>query len=98
RDRHGGRALRIDAHWQRAYAAHREPTLEGRRHGAAGHLDGVDLLIQLAILAHHEHAAKHVAVAAEVLGRGMHRDIGAQLERTLKYRRAPGIVDRADGA
>ena len=45
------------------------------------------------MVAHHDRAADHVGVPAEVLGRGVHHDVGAEPERLLEVRRGEGVVD-----
>ena len=44
-------------------------------------------------VAHDEGAADHVGVAAGVLGRRVHDDVGAQRQRLLEVRRGEGVVD-----
>ena len=56
------------------------------------------LLKELAIRLEDQRAAEHVAVSAEIFRRGVHRDVGAEVERALKDRRPPGVVDGADRA
>lgn len=39
-----------------------------------------------------QRASEHIAVAAEILGRRMHDDIGTVFERTLQHRRGERVV------
>jgi hypothetical protein len=49
---------------------------------------------ELRVVADHQHAADHVGVAVEVLGRRVHDDVGAVFQRALQHRRGEGVVDR----
>jgi hypothetical protein len=40
-----------------------------------------------------DHATKGTALTVDVFGRGMHDDVGAELERPLQRRSCKGIVD-----
>src|SRR5207253_5894938 len=92
-------SLRAYAPGQRSNTAQREPALEGRRHGATPLLDSTRLGEERVFLvARDERAAEDVAVPAEILGGRVHNDIGAEIERTLKHRSGPGVVDNQPGA
>ena len=47
------------------------------------------------VVARDDRAADHVGVAVQVLGRRVHDQIGAELERALQHRRRERVVDRA---
>src|SRR5919106_2537100 len=81
---------------QRADAAADEPAVERRRHRAAGALDRPDALEERVTGAGDDGAAHDVAVAAEVLGRGVDDQISAVGERPLQHRRRGRVV--ADAA
>jgi hypothetical protein len=54
--------------------------------------------VQLGVVAD-QHAADDIAVAAEVLGRAVHDQVAAQLQRPLQVRAGEGVVaKRQDGA
>ena len=77
-------------------AAVHEVAVERAGHGAGGVLQEADALGQLVVVGGRE-PADHVAVAAEVLGGGVHDDVGAEGERLLQRRRGEGVVDDDDG-
>ena len=98
RDRNRIALVHLHARVQAAHAAQRQETVERR----AGHAQAVrpprQLLVQRRVLGDHG-AADHVAVAIQVLGRGMDHHIRAQRERLLPHRRQERVVDddkRAD--
>ena len=66
-------------------------------HGADGELHEADLLGQFGVL-DHDRAAHHVGVAADVLGGGVHHDVGTQGERGLQVGRREGVVHHQEGA
>ena len=68
--------------------------IERPRHAAGGVLVEGDRLEQVAAADHR--AADHVGVAAQVLGRAVHDEIGAQLERPLKIGGGERVVHRQD--
>ena len=74
-----------------------EEAVERSRHRADRVLDEAQALVELAV-AGDDHAADHVGVAAEVLGRRVHDDIGARLQRPLVDRSGERVVDRDQGA
>ena len=49
-------------------------------------------------LAAQDRAAQGAALAVDVLGRGVHDDVGAELERPLQHRRGEGVVEHDLGA
>jgi hypothetical protein len=77
---------------QRPDSAEHEPAVKRRGHGTAGDLHRPDPLKQLVVGPRDHRAAQHVAVTAEVLGRRVHDEVGAQLERPGQHRRGPGVV------
>ena len=90
---HGAPVLGVrgDPQVQRAQPAMDEEAVERAGHRADRVLHEVDLLVQL-LVAHHDRAADHVGVAAEVLGGGVHHGVGAELERPLHHRRRERVV------
>ena len=94
-DRHRVGAVRAHPPRQGTNSALEEPAVEWRRHGTPDPLDEPQPLRELIVRPGHERTTKQVAVAAEILGRGMHDDVGAEVERALEHRRRPGVVHRA---
>ena len=87
-------AMRLHPQVQRLQAAQGEETVERALHRAHRVLQEGQLFAQFGVVAHHQHAADHVGMAVEVLGRRMHDDVGAVFERALQDRRGEGVVDR----
>ena len=98
RDRQRVRARRRDAQMQRAHAAQQQPRLERSQHRAAAAAHVADALPQLVVARGRERAGDHVGVAVQVLGRRVHDDLRAELERTRQHRRRRGRIDGDDGA
>ena len=99
RERQGVRGMGLHPPRESAHAAHREPTLERRWHRTDRRLDRANALRQIVVGSHDEGAAKHVAVATEVLRHGVHGEVRTQLQWSLQHRRCPSVVDdtaRAD--
>jgi hypothetical protein len=64
-----------------------------RRQHRAGHvLEAVEAHLQQRLLRADDGAGDQVAVAAEVLGRGMQHVVGAEFDRALQVGRAVGVV------
>ena len=98
-------AVALHAQCQRLEAAMRQVGVARGGHVPEGHLqldglggrvtlteEGLDVRGQLQAVAQHEGATDHIGVAAHVLGRRMHDDVRAQLERALQNRRREGVV------
>ena len=69
-----------------------QEAVERTGHGPHGVLVEGDRLGQVEV-ADHDGAADHVAVPADVLGRRVHDDVGAERERLLEVRRRERVVD-----
>ena len=85
-------AVALHAHRERLQAAQREEAVERRRNPAERVLEEAQPLAHRAI-ARADEAADDVGVAADVLGRRVHDDVGAQLERLLQVRARERVVD-----
>jgi hypothetical protein len=94
---HGGGAGRADAEVQRAHPAGEQPRLERPEDGALVVADGADPRPELVLAGRHERAGDHVAVAVQVLGRGVHDDVGAEFQRPGQQGRRHRAVDREPG-
>ena len=93
------RALARLAHAQRQrlQAAQREEAVERAADRADGVLQEPDLLGELRVRRHRD-AADHVGVAVQILGRRVHDDVGAELERPLHPRARERVVDDREDA
>ena len=94
RGRYGGGAALVRAHpeLQRPQPAHQQPALERRQLGAEiGQHDPVEVADQFGRAC--DHAGHRVAVAAQILGGRVDDEVGAVLQRPLKDRARPAIVD-----
>ena len=80
------------------HASQHEPAVEGRRHCAVRRLNAPDPPEKVVFNASQHGTPKNVSVPAKVLCGGMDGEVGAQLERTLQYRRCPGVVAHAQRA
>ena len=82
----------VHAHLERLEAAQDQKRLLRPEHCTRNVLesDHADLVHDL--LARHREARDHVTVAVEILGRAVHDDIRAQLQRLHQQRRGKGIV------
>ncbi len=78
--------------WSVLDAAVHEVAVERAGDGAGRVLEEADALGELVVVDGHE-AADHVAVAAEVLGGGVHDEVGAEREGLLERRGREGVVD-----
>ena len=85
--------MSLHAQMERAQPAMNEEAVKRPGHGTHGVLDEAQALIELAP-AGHDHAADDVGVAAEVLGRGVHDDVRAELQRALVGGSGERVVDR----
>src|SRR5687767_9127191 len=85
--------LRAHAPDEGLEAAMDQPRIERRSNATGGVLDGPDPAEKLVVFACHQDSAHDVRMTAEVLGARVHRDVRAQLERSLADRRRPGVVD-----
>src|ERR1043166_4273456 len=86
--RHLGPILGVRTHspWQRAHPAQNQPAIERRGDRPAGILNRANPLEEIALLSCDDDSAKHIAMTAEVFGRRMQDQIGAELERPLQNR------------
>ncbi len=91
-DRRGAARVGLHPQVQRAQPAVHEEAVERPRHGADRVLDEAQALVSLCV-AGDDGAADDVGVAAEVLGRRVHDEVGAELERPLVDRRGERVVD-----
>lgn len=93
-------ALPAHAQLEGADAADAEPALEAAHDGAEEEALGAQARHPLGGAAGRdgEHAAEHVAVAAEVLGAAVHDDVDAEGEGVEQRRRGEGGVDGEHGA
>ena len=96
-DLQGVGALPLDAQGQRLHPAEEQPAVKWRWHRADRVLVEAQLLLQLVVAGHHG-AANDVAVPADVLGRAVHDDVRAQVQRLLQVRRREGVVDAHERA
>ena len=82
----------LEAQVQGAQAAQREPGLERAGDRADQVAAALEHGVQLVVAGDHG-THQHVAVAGEELGRRVHDDVGAELERLLQQRGGEGVVD-----
>ena len=87
----------IEAHAKRFDAANQKEGVEGAKHRAHGILIECEFFRDFFIVRHRE-ASHHVAVAAQVLGCGMHHDVGTEFQRTLQIRSHEGVVDNGQNS
>ena len=81
----------IEAHAKRLDAANQKEGVEGAKHRAHGILIECQLFRDFLVIRYGE-ACHHVAMAAQVLGCGMHHDVGAKFQRALQIRSHEGVV------
>src|SRR5258707_12849999 len=98
RDGHRVRAMRSNSPRQSADAPQQQPAIEWRRNGTAHTLCEPHPLDEIAVALRDDGAAEQIAVPAEVLGGGVHHQVGAEPERTLKHRYRPRVVYHAGRA
>ena len=84
-------------HLQGAQAAQGQEAVEGRA-GSADTVGPPGQLLGELRGGGHEGAAHHVTVAIDVLGGGMHHDVGTERDGLLQCRREKRVVDRVQGA
>ena len=75
-----------------------EPAVERRRDGATRDLEGADPVEELVARLGDDGATHHVGVPAEVLGRRVQDQVGAEPERRLEDGRGGGVVAEVAGA
>src|ERR1700691_2060477 len=82
------------AHTQRQglYATQCEVAVKRTRHGASGILNEFQLVVKF-LITRNNCTANNVTVPTQILGRAVHDDIGAKLQRALEVRRSKGIID-----
>ena len=90
-------AVLTHAHRERLNAAQREVRIERSHDTANGILHKAQLLSKR-FIADNQRAANRVAVAAEILGGGMHHHIDAQFERPLQQWSCKGVIANRDGS
>ncbi|CAN5818297.1 hypothetical protein BH11PSE3_BH11PSE3_37830 [soil metagenome] len=88
----GGLRLRRHPHMQGAHAAHQQPGIERAQHGADLRPHLADALPQRVLLGGRQRAGHHVGMAVEILGAGMHHEVGAERQRPREDRRRDGRV------
>ena len=88
----------LHAQRQRLHAAQGQEAVERPGDGADRVLQEAEPLGELGVLAHHQHAADHVGMAVEVLGRRMHDDVEAVLQRPLHLGAGEGVVGDGEDA
>ena len=86
-------ALALDAHEQRAHAAQQQPRLDRTEHGALVVAQLRERGPRVVVRRGDERAGEHVGVAAEILRRRVHHEIGAERERPRVDRRRARRVD-----
>ena len=87
----------MQAEVERAHAAQQQPGLERAEDGALVVAERADAGPELVLARGHQRAREHVAVAVQVLGGGVHDEVGAQLERPGEQRGRDRVVDRDQG-
>ena len=75
-----------------------QPGVERGQHPARDRPHAPGPFDPVSVFPKHERAALHVAVPAQVLGHGMHGDIGAVLQGPLHHRGGEGVVYGQQGA
>ena len=88
-------AVRAHAHRERLQPTQDEPGVERPGHRAQRVLEEAELLGQPVVGCGRE-AADEVGMAAQILGRRVHDQVGAELKRPLQRRRREGVVDHED--
>ncbi len=68
-----------------------KPAVKSRGHGADGVLQECEAVFERGAV-ERRHAHQHVAVAVDILGHGVHDDVGAVVERVLEVWRHEGVV------
>ncbi len=94
-DRHGVVAMPVHPDPERLDPAQGEIGVEGAGNGPGGVLQEPEPLEESWVTGD-KGPADDVAVAAEVLGRRVQHDVGAELERTLQIGRGERVVDAED--
>ena len=89
--------MAIEAHAKRLDSANQEEGIEGTEHRTHGILIECELFCDFFIVGHCK-ASHHIAMAAQVLGRRMHHDVGAKFQRTLQIRRHEGVIDNGQNS
>src|ERR1019366_2593064 len=85
------RLLAIETQFQCLHASEEQIAVEGPKRGTFAVLNEIDLLRQFGPL-YGNHSRGDVAMAAEILGRRVHDDVGPQIERILQVRRHRAAV------
>ena len=98
RQRLGRAAGPLHAREQRAHAAHQQPGLGLAEDGAELGADRAQLRPVLVVARADQRAGDDVGMAVEVLGRRMHDDVGAVLDRPRQHRRRDRRIDRQQRA
>jgi len=85
-------AVAIHPHGQRLQPAHGQPAIERAGHGAGRVLLILQEGPKVRIVAG-DRPAHHVGMPAEVFGRAVHHQVGAERQRMLQIRGCEGVVD-----
>ena len=81
----------LHSQFQRFHAAHREPTIERRRHRARRVLQELDRLENRRVF-RQRRALNRVRMPGQIFRHAVHHDVRAQLERLLEIRRRESVV------
>ena len=95
-DRQGTRAMALHPERQRLETALDQVAIQRPGHGPDGVLQKRQPRGEAAVVGRGK-AAHHVRVPAQVLGRRMDDDVGAEAKRLLQPRRGEGVVDHEQG-
>ena len=82
-----------DAQVQRSHPTQQQPCLERAQHGTAAPAHIADALPEVVVLHARQRAGERVGMAIQILGRRMHHDSRAELDRPGEHRRCRGGVD-----
>ena len=82
---------------ERLQSAQRQKAVERPRDRADRILQKRDLIAELLVFSHDDHAAHHVGVAIQIFRRGMNDHIESEFDRPLNPRAGESIIGNADG-
>src|SRR4051794_23024542 len=91
-DRRSAASVGVHPHLQRPQSAMHQKAIEWTRNGTDGVLDEPQLLVSMLVAGDHR-SPDDVGVATEVLGGGMHDEVGAEFEWTLVGGGRERVVD-----
>ena len=89
---------RLHAQAEGPHAAQQQPALERAEHRAAVRALATAPLPQIVVARRDQHARQDVRVPVELLGRRVHHQVRAMLDRAAEHRRRDGVVDHEAGA